>query len=57
MLSRHHIKFISVAVFAFVSFALISTAKAQKDSPMSDQKQIVSAVNTVFAAVRTSDSQ
>jgi hypothetical protein len=57
MPSRRHIRFLFVAVFVFVSFALISMAKAQNNSPMSDQKQIVRAVNTVFAAVRADDSQ
>ena len=57
MPSRRHIRFLFVAVFAFVSFALISMAKAQKDSPMSDEEQIVRAVNTVFTAVRADDSQ
>jgi ketosteroid isomerase-like protein len=57
MPSRRHIRFLFAAVFAFVSFALIPTAKAQNDSSMSDQKQIVRAVNTVFAAVRADDSQ
>jgi ketosteroid isomerase-like protein len=57
MPSRRYIRFLFAAVFAFVSFALIPTAKAQNDSPMSDQKQIVRAVNTVFAAVRADDSQ
>jgi ketosteroid isomerase-like protein len=57
MPSRRHIRFLFAAVFALVSFALIPTAKAEKDSPMSNQKQIVRAVNTVFAAVRADDSQ
>jgi len=57
MPSCHHIRFLGAAAFAFVSFALISMAKAPKDSSMSDQKQIVRAVNTVFAAVRADDSQ
>jgi ketosteroid isomerase-like protein len=57
MSSRRHIRFLFAAVFAFVSFALIPTAKAQNGSAMSDQNQIVGAVNTVFAAVRADDSQ
>jgi len=57
MPSRRHIRFLFGAVLASVSFALISTAKAQKDSPVSGQEQIVRAVNTVFAAIRTEDSQ
>jgi ketosteroid isomerase-like protein len=54
MPSRHHIRFL---LAAFISFALISMAEAQKDSPMSDQIQILRAVNTVFAAFRADDSQ
>jgi ketosteroid isomerase-like protein len=57
MPSRCHIRFLFAAVFAFASFTSIPAAKAQKDSPMSDQKQIVRAVNTVFAAVHADDSQ
>jgi ketosteroid isomerase-like protein len=57
VLLRRHIRVLFAAVFPLVSFALISMAKAKKDSPMSDQKQIVRAVNTVFAAVRANDSQ
>jgi ketosteroid isomerase-like protein len=57
MPSRHHIRFLLAAVFASVSFAPIYMAKAQNDSPMSDEKQIVRAVNTVFVAVRAGDSQ
>jgi ketosteroid isomerase-like protein len=57
MPSRRHIRFLLAAVFASVSSALISTAIAQKDSPVSDHKQIVRAVNTVFAAIRAEDSQ
>jgi hypothetical protein len=43
------LQFLFATVLEFVSFALISVAKAEKDSPISDQKQIVRAVNTVFA--------
>jgi ketosteroid isomerase-like protein len=57
MPSRRHGRFLLAAVFAFVSIAHISMAKAEKDSPLSDQNQIVKAVNTVFAAVRADDSQ
>ena len=57
MPSPRHIRFLFAAFLTFVSFALISTAKAQEDSPVSDQQQIVKAVNTVFAAIRTADSQ
>jgi ketosteroid isomerase-like protein len=49
------IRFPAAAVFALVSFALVPGAGAQKDSPMPEQKQIVSAVNTVFAALRADD--
>ena len=57
MPSRPHIRFLLAAVFAFVSFALISIAKAQKESGTSDQKQIVTTVNTLFASIRADDSQ
>jgi ketosteroid isomerase-like protein len=57
MPSRCRIRFLFAAVFAFVSFALNPMAKAQSDSPPSDEKQIVRAVNTAFAAVRAGDSQ
>ena len=57
MPSRRHIRFLFGAVLASFFFALMSTAKAQKDSPVSGQEQIVRAVNTVFAAIRTEDSQ
>jgi ketosteroid isomerase-like protein len=54
---RRHLRFLVAATFAFVSFALISMASAQKDSAMSDQEQIVKAVNMVFAALRADDRQ
>jgi ketosteroid isomerase-like protein len=57
MSSCRHMRFLVAAVFAFFSIALISMAKAQKGSTMSDREQIVKAVNTVFAAVRADDSQ
>jgi ketosteroid isomerase-like protein len=54
---RGHLRFLVAAFFVFVSFALISMANAQKDTTMSEQKQIVRAVDTVFAAVGADDSQ
>jgi ketosteroid isomerase-like protein len=57
MPSRRYIRFHFAAVLAFVSFALISMAKAQNDSPTSDEKQIVKTVSTLFAAFRADDSQ
>jgi hypothetical protein len=50
-LSRQ-IRFLATVAFAFVSFASISLARAQRDSATSGQKQIVRAVNAVFGAVR-----
>jgi ketosteroid isomerase-like protein len=57
MLWRRHTRFFFQVAFAFIALADISLAKAQQDSPMSDQNSIVKAVNTVFAALRASDSQ
>jgi len=57
MPSHRRRRFLFAAVFALVSFALISMAKAQKDSTTSDEKQIVKAVSTLFAALRADDSQ
>jgi ketosteroid isomerase-like protein len=57
MPSRRHSRYLFAVVFTFLSFTLISMAKAQKDSPVSDQKQIVTAVNTLFAALRADDRQ
>jgi ketosteroid isomerase-like protein len=54
---RRPIRVLVAIVSAFVSFALVSAATAQKDDAMSDQKQIVQAVETVFAAMRTDNSQ
>jgi ketosteroid isomerase-like protein len=56
MPSCRQIRYLFAAV-AFISFTLISMAKAQKDSRTSDQKQIVTTVNTLFASVRADDSQ
>jgi hypothetical protein len=55
MPSRRHIRLFVAAVFALGSFALI--AEAQGESSMSDQKQIVKALNTVFATLHADDSQ
>jgi ketosteroid isomerase-like protein len=57
MSSRRYFRFLFAVGFAFASFALISAGKAQKDSPMSNQKQIIGAVNTMFAAVGADDRQ
>lgn len=54
--SRPHPHFFA-ASFAFVSFAHIYTAKAQKAPPTSGQKQIVMTLNTLFAAFRADDIQ
>jgi ketosteroid isomerase-like protein len=54
---RRHLRFPVAAIVVSVFFALISVAKAQKDPTMSEQKQIIKAVDTVFAAVRADDSQ
>ena len=55
MPSRRHIRLFVAAVLALGSFALI--AEAQGESSMSDQKQIVKALDTVFAALHADDSQ
>jgi ketosteroid isomerase-like protein len=52
---RRHIRLFVAAVFALGSFVLI--AEAQRESAKSDQKQIVRALNTVFAALHADDSQ
>jgi ketosteroid isomerase-like protein len=57
MPSHRHIRFLVAAVFVYVSFAFIYIAKAQKDSSPSDRKQIVMAVNTLFAAIQADDTQ
>jgi hypothetical protein len=57
MPSRRRIRLLFAALLASVSFTLVSMANAQNGSPMSDQEQILKAVNTVFAAARADDSQ
>ena len=57
MPSHRRIRFLAPAVTAFVCFTLTYLANAEKDSPASDQKQIVTAVNTLFAAIGADDTQ
>jgi ketosteroid isomerase-like protein len=57
MPSCRYIRILFTAAFVLVSFASISMVKAQNDSQMSAQMQIVKAVNIVFAALRADDRQ
>ena len=57
MPSCRHIRFLVAAVFAFVSFVPTYMVKAQKDSPTSDEKQILKVLNTLFAAFSADDNQ
>jgi hypothetical protein len=57
MPSHRHIRCLVAAVFVFVSFAFIYKATGQKDSSTSDQKQIVTVVNALFAVIQADDTQ